>query len=217
MDAAHYVYSPLKRAELVMIAYNTIIPLDMPKMTIEESVDVIDKHTTLVNCMGKMQKSEITSISVYEFVNPNEVRQISIIETYYKNKKRTKVGYRYFDEQNENVNPFSLGSLKYIITFDPFSKNAYFNTEINKHVLSYVKELFKEDIFEFANYDIDIKNYLLDLANDTKTIMDRRNPSAHGAFMSIDEAEVCANYLMKVKKVIYHFVSKIKEEYRKEI
>ena len=63
MDVAHYVYSPLKRAELVMIAYNTIIPLDMPKMTIEESVDVIDKHTTLVNCMGKMQKSEITSIT----------------------------------------------------------------------------------------------------------------------------------------------------------
>lgn len=163
---------------------------------------------------GFLQYVKRKKISVYEFVNPNEVRQISIVETYYKNKKRTKVGYRYFDEQNENVNPFSLGSLKYIITFDPFSKNAYFNTEINKHVLSYVKELFKEDIFEFAHYDIDIKNYLLDLANDTKTIMDRRNPSAHGAFMSIDEAEVCANYLMKVKKVIYRFVSKIKEEYR---
>ena len=62
MDAAHYVYSPLKRAELVMIAYNTIIPLDMPKMTIEESVDVIDKHTPLVNSLGEMKKSEITSI-----------------------------------------------------------------------------------------------------------------------------------------------------------
>jgi TPR repeat protein len=161
---------------------------------------------------GFLQYLKRKKISVNEFVNPNEVRQISIVETYYKNKKRTKVGYRYFDEKNENVNPFSLGSLKYIITFDPFSKNAYFNSEINKHVLSYIKEIFKEDIFEFANYDIDVKNYLLDLANDTKTIMDRRNPSAHGAFMSIDEAEVCANYLMKVKKVIYHFVSKIKDE-----
>ncbi len=163
---------------------------------------------------GFLQYLKRKKISVNEFVNPNEVRQISIVETYYKNKKRTNVGYRYFNEKNENVNPFSLGSLKYIITFDPFSKNAYFNSEINKHVLSYIKEIFKEDIFEFANYDIDVKNYLLDLANDTKTIMDRRNPSAHGAFMSIDEAEVCANYLMKVKKVIYHFVSKIKDEYK---
>ena len=51
---------------------------------------------------GFLQYVKRKKISVYEFVNPNEVRQISIIETYYKNKKRTKVGYRYFDEQNGN-------------------------------------------------------------------------------------------------------------------
>ena len=62
MDVAHYVYSPLKRAELVMIAYNTIIPSDKPKMTIDEAVEVIDRHTPLVKCLGEMKKSEITSI-----------------------------------------------------------------------------------------------------------------------------------------------------------
>ena len=147
-------------------------------------------------------------------MNLNETRQIPLVETYYKDKKRIKAAYRYPKEGNDGNNPFSLGSLRYILTFAPFTKNAYYSNEINKHVLAYVKEIFKDDIFEYAHYDSDLSNYLLDLANDTRTIIDRRNPSAHGAFMSISEAEVCANYLMKVKKVIYRFISKIKEEYR---
>ena len=59
----------------------------------------------------------------------------------------------------------------------------------------------------------ELANFLMDLACDTKTIMDRRNPSAHGEFMSIDEAELCADYLIKVKKVIYNFMCKIKREF----
>ena len=163
--------------------------------------------------VGFIQYLKRNKIDVHEFVKPSETKQLSIVETYYKDKKRTKIAYRYYDETNEYATPFSLGSLKFIITFDLHSKTPYSN-EINPHVLSYVKEIFKDDVFEYANYDLDLKNYLLDLANDTKTIMDRRNPSSHGTFMPIDEAEVCANYLMKVKKVIYRFMSKLKEDKR---
>lgn len=158
-------------------------------------------------------------VKVSEFVNPSSTRQIAIVETYFNDKKKQNPKYRYCDENEEGANPFSLGALYYIVTcdIDGTGTNARnnvlsFGNTVNRHMLKYAKQIFSEDAFSFDHFDEEVANYLVDLANDTKTIMDRRNPSAHGAFMSIDEAEVCADYLIKVKKVIYNFMKKIKPE-----
>ena len=63
MDLSHYDYSPLSKAELIMVAYNTIAPPDTPKLSLEEAGEVIDQNTSLVNCLGKVVQSEITSIA----------------------------------------------------------------------------------------------------------------------------------------------------------
>ena len=159
-------------------------------------------------------------IPVSDFVQPNSQRQIAIVETYYNTKSKTKPLYRYVDPENSKGCAFSLGSVYYIITFSPQGdgiaprdNTLSFNNRINKHLLAYAKEIFNKESFSLDNFDYELANFLMDLACDTKTIMDRRNPSAHGEFMSIDEAELCADYLIKVKKVIYNFMCKIKCEF----
>ena len=53
------------------------------------------------------------------------------------------------------------------------------------------------------------------MANDIRTIRVKRNVGSHEGVVSIDDAEQCADYLIKVRKVIYNFMSKIKPEYQK--
>ena len=46
------------------------------------------------------------------------------------------------------------------------------------------------------------------------TLYEYRNPAAHGDVMVKDKASACGDYLIKVRKLIYGFLSKIKKKYR---
>ena len=85
-------------------------------------------------------------------------------------------------------------------------KERLVNIWRNKRINYFSKEAFNPE-----NRQKEIVNYLVDLASDVKTIMDYRNPAAHGTTMTIKHAEVCGDYLIKVRKLIDSFLSKIKK------
>ena len=124
MDVAHYVYSPLKRAELVMIAYNTIIPSDKPKMTIDEAVEVIDRHTPLVKCLGEMKKSEITSIISINGIDfrcdirpwESDISRLNhideIIQALEEGKRKNYPGYAFLEDTGISEQIRELGKVR---------------------------------------------------------------------------------------------------------
>lgn len=145
--------------------------------------------------------------------------------------------------QDENlIKNFKLGGLKFIIDdkfetmpsieiamysksmlngrsetyrkFKNFKGEAGIRT-IDKHMLAYANELFSTEAFTAANRKKEIVNYLIDLANAVGEIAYQyRNPAAHGDVMVKDKASACGDYLIKVRKLIYGFLSKIKKKYR---
>ena len=142
---------------------------------------------------------------------------------------------RSYRQENE-VKYFSLGSLYYIIDskFEDriigsqyrisgrsvaYRKGYRFRDgvriegerTISKYMAKYADQLFSKEAFNPENRQKEIVNYLVDLASDVKTIMDYRNPAAHGTTMTIKHAEVCGDYLIKVRKLIDSFLSKIKK------
>ena len=142
--------------------------------------------------------------------------------------------YSYADENNMESMNFSLGELYFLVTngqkenfvngyiYDKNIIKGYKSRKslltgefINKHIVNYFDELLDDSIFSKKNRKNEIANYLIDLANDVKTIRLKRNAGSHANSMTIDEAEVCADFMIKVKKIIYNFIIKIKPEYRK--
>ena len=85
---------------------------------------------------------------------------------------------------------------------------------LNKHVAEYADSIFTEEAFSSANREKEIVNYLVDLSTDVFVIMQQRNPAAHGETMSCKHAEICGDYLIKVRKLICNILSKIKDEYK---
>jgi hypothetical protein len=81
-------------------------------------------------------------------------------------------------------------------------------------MVEFADELFKEDAFSLANREKEIVNYLVDLAADVRDIKKIRNPAAHSDTMTCAQAEVCGDYLIKVRKLICNILSKIKDEYK---
>ena len=47
-----------------------------------------------------------------------------------------------------------------------------------------------------------------------RDIKDVRNPAAHSQTMSCEQAELCGDYLIKVRKLICNILEKIKDEYK---
>lgn len=129
---------------------------------------------------------------------------------------------------NDETYKFSLGSLWYIIEVKTelptdiesvgrsprYRKQGRGITTISKHVIEFANELFKEDAFSEINREQEMVNYLIDLATDVKDIKKIRNPAAHSDTMTCAHAEVCGDYLIKVRKLICNILSKIKDEYK---
>lgn len=130
---------------------------------------------------------------------------------------------------NDETYRFSLGSLWYIIEVKTelptdmpesvgrspsYRKKGRGITTISKYVIEFANELFKEDAFSENNREKEIVNYLIDLATDVKDIKKIRNPAAHSDTMTCAQAEVCGDYLIKVRKLICNILSKIKDEYK---
>ncbi len=83
---------------------------------------------------------------------------------------------------------------------------------LNKHIIEYVDSLFTKAAFDKANREQEIKDYLTELAADVNFIRKHRNPAAHGKKMTRKHAEICGDYLIRVKKIICGFLSKVKYE-----
>lgn len=129
---------------------------------------------------------------------------------------------------NDETYRFSLGSLWYIIEVKTelptdiesvgrspsYRKKGRGITTISKYAIEFANELFKEDAFSENNREKEIVNYLIDLATDVKDIKKIRNPAAHSDTMTCAQAEVCGDYLIKVRKLICNILSKIKDEYK---
>jgi len=171
-------------------------------------------------------------IDFKEFVDEAATIQLPFIETkinIFNNKAHQIFSY---SENCENKN-FSLGQVFFIVTsgsnksfWNRFYKNQLptkgvksrnnilSDETINKHIVDYFSLLFDETMFPKYNYQEEVANYLIDLANDVKTIKNFRNLGSHECRMSVEEAESTVDYLLFVRKIIYNFISKIKQKYR---
>lgn len=168
-----------------------------------------------------------------EFVNEATNTQVPFIDTRIEIKDGVPINY-YSYSKTEESKSFSLGQVYFILTIG--QNRNYFNgmldqsklrpgiktrqavlsgDTINPHIIDYFDELFSEDAFSGFHRREEIANYLIDLANDVKTIKNKRNPGAHDDVLTVDDAELCADYLVKIRHPIYDFLSKIKKEYRK--
>lgn len=130
--------------------------------------------------------------------------------------------------KNDETYRFSLGSLWYIIEVKTelptdiesvgrstsYRKQGRGITTISKYVIEFANELFRDDAFSENNREKEIVNYLIDLATDVKDIKKIRNPAAHSDTMTCAHAEVCGDYLIKVRKLICNILSKIKDEHK---
>ena len=97
-------------------------------------------------------------------------------------------------------------------------KGEYGLRTIDKHMENYANDLFSQEAFGYdskENRKKDIVNYLIDLSNAVGEIAYQyRNPAAHGDIMGMKKASACGDYLIKVRKLIYGFLSKIKNKYK---
>ena len=99
------------------------------------------------------------------------------------------------------------GEIKYV----SFDKNI--TSSVDKNVIAYVENILFKDAMTGAT-----ENYLLGLAQEVSFVSDiYRNPAMHKKKMGLAVAESCGDCLIKVKKIIYHFVEhidfeKIKQE-----
>ena len=77
---------------------------------------------------------------------------------------------------------------------------------------TYLDHLFKKEAFSEQNRKREILHYIISLYQEVQSIADSlRNPSAHTNSMKYHRAEVCGNYIIKVKKLLKNFIDKIEE------
>lgn len=181
---------------------------------------------------GLLKFLKANKINHEEFVNEAAKQQLPFIEKEIRVEDGFPVAYYSYTEEEESKS-FSLGQVRYIVTIG--YENQFLNTTldknrekngvrtrtaimsgatVNEHIIDYFDELFDDDVFSSVNRKKEIANYLIDLANDVKIIQERRNPSTHEKSMTIDEAELCADYLVKSRNLMYDFLIKLKKKYR---
>lgn len=119
-----------------------------------------------------------------------------------------------------DLSEFTLGSLNLTIGYDRASgdaKGAYnkadgLKGQIDRTMYDYLKSIFKSELFTRSNIECEITDYMISVYQEVKSIADSlRNPAAHSEIMKCKRAEVCGNYLIKVKKLLIHFLDKLKK------
>ena len=117
-----------------------------------------------------------------------------------------------------DLSEFTLGSLNLTIGYDRASGDAKgscnktdgLKGQIDRTIHDYLKSIFKSEMFASSNLECEITDYMISVYQEVKSIADSlRNPAAHSEIMKCKRAEVCGNYLIKVKKLLIHFLEKI--------
>lgn len=134
-------------------------------------------------------------------------------------KKVTATEYDYYS--SDDVKKFTLGNLEDTLGIERFMqpmiaddmgivKSNKYELKIDETMASYLDRLFKLDAFSSENRNREIQHYIISLCQEVKSIADSfRNPSAHTNIMKYHRAEVCGNYIIKVKKLLRNFIDKI--------
>ena len=125
----------------------------------------------------------------------------------------------------DDVKKFTLGTLEEILGVERVmkidissnkneQKETKYELKIDDNMASYLDCIFKKDAFSGGNREREILHYIISFYQDVQSIADSfRNPSAHTSMMKYHRAEVCGNHIIKVKKLLKHFVDKIDMEF----
>ena len=105
---------------------------------------------------------------------------------------------------------FSLGALPFIVEAFKFKKNDISKIFMNENIMNYFESIFNSSFGSGGNKKLEIQNYLVNLSQDVYTIKNYRNPAAHASIMNYKDAEICGDYLIKVRKLIFDFLSRLK-------
>lgn len=132
-----------------------------------------------------------------------------------------RIGENRFAYRDEfDLSEFTLGSLHLTIGYDrepEESKGVCLKTEgkkgqIDRTMYEYLNSIFRAGMFASSNRKEEITDYVISIYQEVKSIADSlRNPAAHSEIMRRKRAEVCGNYLIKVKKLLIHFLDKLKK------
>jgi TPR repeat protein len=129
-------------------------------------------------------------------------------------------GYEYTYNKPEDVSNFTLGNLKHIVGLDKeillevqgcgiVENRRSAKNKIDKTMIDYIRFICKEESFGYLE-ERAISEYIIYLTQEVGSIADSlRNPASHSEIMKCARAEVCGNYVVKVKKILRHFLEKI--------
>jgi hypothetical protein len=124
----------------------------------------------------------------------------------------------------KDVSKFTLGDIKHIVGLDKemliieshvngdgeITSPVKAKNKIDKTMIEYMQYICKDDAFGDIEEDRAINDYLVYFTQEIGSIAESlRNPAAHANIMKCEKAEVCGNYIIKVKKILKHFLEKI--------
>lgn len=112
----------------------------------------------------------------------------------------------------EYTKKFSLGSVRHVLeigeSFD-FRRSVLINGErcfVGEYVLEYFNEKCSYERFSGKDRKKKIVKYLKELSDEISIIVKLRNPAAHSNIMTKTDAEVCADCIILIKKVLINLL-----------
>lgn len=161
-------------------------------------------------CFLKVERDENGLELSREYRDENETQYFSLGAFYYIIDSKFEVLSRIEDRFDSEDRSVAYRKTQQYVYQDGKKIKQRGERTISKYMADYADLIFSEDAFNNINRRKEIVNYLVDLASDVFIIKKQRNPAAHGQTMSCLHAEVCGDYLVKVKKLICNFLEKVK-------
>lgn len=139
-------------------------------------------------------------ISPNEFLEANNLSSHNVKRSILRRVNSTEFAY----EDASKTDKFTLGSVHLTVGKDKGQAT------IDKTMLDYLDYIFGTHTFDENIRTEEINKYIVSLVDDLWTISELyRNPAAHSRKMDCKKAEACGDYIIKVKKLLIHFLEKI--------
>ena len=90
------------------------------------------------------------------------------------------------------------------------SKTCGERCAVGTYVLDYFNEICSQDVFKGKDRKRNIVKYLKELSDEITVIVNLRNPAAHSHVMSKTDAEVCADCIILIKKILINLVQLVR-------
>ena len=166
------------------------------------------------SCILKVERDDNGVEISREYRNENEINNFSLGAFYYIIDSRfDTIDFNNEDEaENSALSERSVSYRKRYRYIGEGEQKIRIRGErtLNKHIVDYADYIFSNEAFNDINREKEIVNYLIDLSTDVHVIKQQRNPAAHGETMTCKHAEICGDYLIKTRKVIFNFLDKLK-------